>query len=345
MAAAIYNFSIEQSSDFVINFQYLDENGAGIDLTNACIKLRYLTNSNQSGIFTNGLVDDIKPTLFNSYGYSLSGDTFGIIQLKLSSTLTSTYNFQTAVYDLDVQFDLDDGAGNTRVGNTRIATGTITIGKKNFKLLSDCNVSSADINQPTPTPTPTGTTPTPTPTPTSGDNNIDLCFPECAVLDILSVVYSGSGVSIPDATNQTYGFITSTISGVSDARNIENIEIAINGLNHNSPQDLIMVLSPPSGNSVLLSMNNKITNYTNNFNWMFSNKAVSGIYLNNVLNNGYCNILDKTTIFKYNSTLESSFDNLFGHQLSGDWTLNIYDTDIGASGSIDSWKLIITYTE
>ena len=29
---------------------------------------------------------------------------------------------------------------------------------------------------------------------------------------------------------------------------------------------------------------------------------------------------------------------------SGDWTLNIYDNDIGGSGYIDSWKLIITYS-
>ena len=342
MAAVLYNFFIEQSSDFSINFQYLDANGVGVDLSSACIKLRYLTNLNQGGIFTNGLVDSIKPTLYNSYGYSLTGDAFGLVQLKLSSNLTSTYNFETAVYDLDVQIDIDDGAGNIRTSNTRLSTGTITIVKKNFLGITDCNVISTDpIVPPTPTPTPTGITPTPTPTP----ENPDLCFPECSVLDIMSIVYSGSGINIPDATASASGLASSSISNVYDSRNIENIELAINGLNHSSPQDLIWVVSPPSGDPILLSMNNKISNYTSNFNFMFSNKAISGVYLNNVSNNGYCNIIDKTDILKYTSTLNSGFDHLFGASLSGNWTLHGYDTDIGASGSIASWKLIITYAE
>jgi hypothetical protein len=64
MAAANYSFFIEQGSDFAISFQYLDENGVGIDLTDACIKLTYKTNTNGVGIFTNGTVDGKTPNGF-----------------------------------------------------------------------------------------------------------------------------------------------------------------------------------------------------------------------------------------------------------------------------------------
>jgi subtilisin-like proprotein convertase family protein len=342
MAAAVYNFFIEQGSDFSITFQYLNENGIGVDLTNACIKLRYITNNNDGGIFTNGLVDGNKPTLYNEYGYSLSGDSFGLISLKLSSSLTAKYSFTTSTYDLDVQFELSDGAGGTRVSNERISTGTIGIVKKNFIAISSCDISSSDpLVSPTPTPSPTGPTPTPTPTPTIGQ--LDLCFPECGLLDIMSIVYHGSGINILDNSNATI----STISGVSDTRLIENVEIAINGLTHNYPQDLTFILAPPSGDKILLSANNKISNYTSNFSFMFSNKASADIYLNNVMNGGYCNILDKTPHVKYNNgeSLLASFDHLFGSSSSGDWSLYALDTDIMGSGSIASWKLIVTYIE
>ena len=77
---------------------------------------------------------------------------------------------------------------------------------------------------------------------------------------------------------------------------------------------------------------------------MFSNKATPGTYINNISNGQICNIQDKTDLYNYNNeTLVSSFDHLFNSSVTGIWTLISKDDDIGVSGSIDSWKLIITY--
>jgi subtilisin-like proprotein convertase family protein len=329
MPATIYNFNIEQSSDFYISFQYLDENGNNVDLTNACVQLRYLTNLGAQGTFTNGGSGTNKPTLFNSYGYTLTSNRSGLIELTISTARTSTYAFDSAVYDLDIQFD-QISSGSKRTKNIRIATGTITIGKKNF-----IDIGSCDPNSIGGTPTPSGPTPTPTPTPT---NSSDLCFPECVGggLDIFSVVYPSPNthIVIPDCTaqNTSPGHAISTISGIYDPRPIENIEVAIVGLNHANPQDLIIELTNPLGN-YSLSQSNKISNYSAGFNFIFSNKAASGVYVNTVSNGGYCN----------------SFEDLMTNVTpgyvapTGDWTLNIYDNDVGVSGYIDSWKLIVTY--
>jgi subtilisin-like proprotein convertase family protein len=332
MPAANYNFLIEQSSDFIITFQYTDENGVSVDLTDSCVKLRYLTNNQIRGIFTNGLVDGLSPNLITN-GYELTTTNTGFIILRLASALTSTYTFDNAVYDLDVQFDITDING-TRISNTRVATGTITIVKKYFPSIIGCDISSGELNI-TPTPTPAGSSPTPTPTPAY---STDLCFPECIDLDVYSVVYTGSSMNIPDNN------ICSGIISTSDSRSIENVEVAINGLRHNSPQDLTFILAPPNGNKILLSSHNKIGNYNPGFSFMFSNKATAGNYLNNIYSGGVCSILDKTSSIKFqNSSLEPGFNHLFGSSTTGNWTLYIKDDDPGVSGSIDSWKLIITY--
>jgi subtilisin-like proprotein convertase family protein len=131
----------------------------------------------------------------------------------------------------------------------------------------------------------------------------------------------------------------------SDIREIENVELSINRLNHTSVQDLQFLLAPPSGDKILLSANDKITNYSGNFSFMFSNKATPDTYLYNVANGYYCNILDKTDLVNYhNENLLYSFDHLIGTSgLVGDWNLIIRDTDPMGSGYIDSWKLILTY--
>jgi hypothetical protein len=77
---------------------------------------------------------------------------------------------------------------------------------------------------------------------------------------------------------------------------------------------------------------------------MFSNKAIGDKYLRNVPHGGLCNILDKTDIVKFdNKTLTPTFNGLFNYSNTGNWTLYANDNDIGASGYINSWKLIITY--
>ena len=328
MAAVTYNFTIEQGSDFEISFQYNDTSGNGINLTDKCILLRWIQDDNNGQIFSSQSNSSLDP---QNGGYTLVGNNLGLIKLNISSERTKTYAFNTATYDLDVIETI-----NNVPKNTRIATGSIPIVKRNFSVVTDCTALSSDPDVVVVTPTTTSTGIIPTITPTIETN---LCLPEdCLELDIYSVVYTASGLSIPD-NSIISGYVTTT-----DNRNITNIELAINGLRHNSPQDLTMLLSPPSGNKILLSSGDKISNYVTGFSYMFSNKAISGIYLNNTTNGGVCNILDKTNIVKYNNeTLNSSFSHLFNTPVTGVWSLIVKDNDIGVSGSIDSWKLIVTY--
>lgn len=330
MPAIDYNFIVEQGSDFNLNFQYNDENNNPIDLSNKCVVLQIKPDGGDY-IYT---FSSQQPVTYDTYGYSLTSSDNGLINFKLSAGYTdSEFTFDTAVYDLDIISD------TTILKNIRLANGIVTIKKRNISLLNFC---PAGDNPKTPvvTPVPTGSTsPTVTPTPT-GVVFEDLCSAtDCLNTDIYSVVYYGSGLTVND--NAISGYLTT-----SDTRIIENIELVIDKLKHSSPQDLQLFLAPPSGNKILLSANHKIPNYNSNgFSFMFSNKASPSCYLHNVVNGDLCNIYDKTNIVKYsNETLLNSFDHLFNHSLTGNWNLIIRDTDPLSSGSIDSWKLVVTYS-
>jgi subtilisin-like proprotein convertase family protein len=330
MPAANYNFIIEQGSDFVLNFQYNDQENNPIDLSSKCIVLQWLTDDGaKKEVFSSGA-----NAIYAVNDWSMAADNRGSIRFRLAANITKTFTFNTAVYDLDI---ITIGE---RFRNIRLATGVITLAKRNIGLDS-CPLSvNSTIDLTTPTATGPGTIPsiTPTPTITSGEVE-DLCLPEdCLNLDIYSIVYTGSGLNIPDLATVSGSVITT------DTREIENIEIAINKLQHNSPSDLWLMLSPPSGDTVLLSANSKIPSFNNNFSFMFSNKANPSGYLHNISNGGLANIYPKTNIVNYSDqTLVSSFGQLLGTSVTGVWNLIVKDTDPTGSGLIDSWKLIITY--
>ena len=331
MPAINYNFVIEQGSDFVLNFQYNDENNDPINLSSKCVVLQWVTDDGSvQQIFSSGANSD-----YTLNDWSIVGDNTGSIRFRLAANLTKTFLFNTAIYDLDIITP-----GN-RLRNIRLATGVVTLVRRNIPLLDDCpsNINSV-IGLTTPTVTNSGISPTTTPTITSTPSQVeDLCLPEdCLNLDIYSVVYPGSGLSIPDLATVSSSVITT------DTREIENIEIAINKLQHNSPSDLWLILNPPSGDSVLLSANSKIPSFNNNFSFMFSNKASPSGYLHNISNGGLSNIYPKTNIINYSDeTLVSGFGHLIGSSVTGVWSLIAKDTDPIGSGLIDSWKLIVTY--
>lgn len=315
MVAVNYNFILEQGSDFEINFQYNDENGSGVDLSNVdstCCVLQMIPDSAVSGItsFSSKIQDS---------NFSLSSSDQGLISLKLKNSLTKLYTFNSAVYDLDII------QGATII---RLVSGTITIAKRQTPfpncLLSLTNSDTADSNGQPQNPS---------------QDNEDLCLQtDCLDVDIYSIVYNGLPLVISDL---------STVSGyvsTSDTRLLENVELVINNLNHNSPQDLQILLSPPSGNKILLDGNSKIPENSGNFSFMFSNRAPQETYLHNVKNGNLCNIYDKTNIINYsNENLLSNFEHLFGHSITGVWNLIIKDTDPVSSGSISGWKLVLTY--
>lgn len=328
MPAIDYNFIIEQGSDFNLNFQYNDENNNPVDLSDKCVVLQ-IQPSSGNYIYT---FSSNQPVTYDTYGYGLTATDQGLISFKLSAGYTNTeFTFDTAVYDLDIISD------TTILKNIRLANGIITVRKRNISLLNFCpggdnpkmlGVTNVPSDSPSVTPVPTGVIE-------------DLCLAtDCLNTDIYSVVYMGSGLNFTD------NVISSGTLTTYDTRNIENVELVIDKLKHSSVQDLQLFLAPPSGNKILLSANHKIPNYNSNgFSFMFSNKATPNSYLHNVIHGGTCNIYDKTDIIKYsNETLASDFDHLFTHSVTGNWTLIARDTDPLASGSIDGWKLILTYS-
>jgi subtilisin-like proprotein convertase family protein len=323
MPAVNYNFIIEQGSDFEINFQYNDENGTGVDLSDintTCCVLQMIPNSGVSASVTTSFSTKIQDP-----NHSFIASDKGLITLKLDNSLTKLYSFDNAVYDLDV-------IQGTKV--IRLVSGSVTIVKRQTPFPS-CQVQQQGGG--TGGDNTGGGTPTPTVTPLPDVE--DLCLKtDCLDLDIYSKVYEGSSLQIPDLSTIT-GSVTAT-----DTRQIENVELVINNLNHNYPQDLQLLLAPPSGNKILLAGNHKISNNSNNFSFMFSNKALPTSYLHNVSNGNLCNIYDKTSSIKYsNETLAYGFDHLFGHSLTGIWNLIVKDTDPTISGSIAGWKLVLTY--
>lgn len=338
MPAAIYNFPIEQGSDFSITFVYRDENSNPVDLTGKCVIFQFAFEGNlEVGQCLKYVFSSQANSNYDTDNWSLAADTDGNITIKISAEITKTFTAATALYDLDIVSQTDN------LRNIRLATGTITIVSRNF---SNRNLVGCPINiDPcyetfdiitSPTPTPTGEI---TPTPIVTDSN-DLCLPyDCLDIDLYSMVYSGSTLTIGDYSTVS-GSITTT-----DTRNIENIEVAINKLSHPYPADLQLLLCPPSGDKILLSANHKITNYNNNFTFMFSNKASAGKYLYNASNGDSINIYNKTDIVNYdNENLLYSFEHLFNSSVTGVWSLIVRDTDPVGTGTINSWKLIVTHT-
>jgi subtilisin-like proprotein convertase family protein len=328
MVAVNYNFPIEKGSDFQINFVYNNSSGDPINLSNKCVEFGILGDDGSIRKYSSQALAN-----YDVDGWSITGDNLGTIVIKFSADHTKSFNFLTAVYDLDVK-----NVGTIKLNNVRLSQGSINLIDRNLTIDPNCAISLDPlVVQTTNLPTTTGSNiPTPTPTVTE---ETDFCLPyDCGPLDLFSVVYNGSGLTINDLST-TSGSVNVTNTGI-----ISNIELAINKLNHSNVTDLVLLLSPPSGDKILLSANHKIPNYSNNFSFMFSNKADSNKYLHNISNGQTCRIYDKTSIVNYNNeSLNSNFDHLFNSSVTGVWNLIIKDTDPTSSGNIDSWKLVITY--
>lgn len=337
MPAASYNFVIEQGTDFSIDFIYRDENGNLVDLTGKCVVFQFaFTGSLEDGECSKYILSSQANANYETDNWSVTANNAGLIRIKIAAELTKNFTRTSAVYDLDIISQTNN------LRNIRLATGVISVTTRNF---SNANILGcptnvdicAEIFSPlvTPAPTSTGVTPTPTATELT-----DLCIPfDCLDLDIYSMVYTGSGLTLSDMSTVS-GSVTTTATGI-----IENVELAINGLSHSSPTDLQLLLAPPSGNKILLSANHKIPNYSNNFSFMFSNKAAASKYLHNANNGDSVNIYNKTDYVDYNNeSLLYSFNHLFNNSITGVWTLYARDTDPLSSGTIASWKLIVTHS-
>lgn len=121
MAAAKYDFAIEQGSSFTISFTYKDSTNTVVNISNWCARIIMTTSDNQTITYSSG-------TTSSNYKMSLDGPT-GKIILLLPAITTNDFTFKTAKYDLELESDdpLYTGGGNY---TNRILYGVITIVKR-----------------------------------------------------------------------------------------------------------------------------------------------------------------------------------------------------------------------
>lgn len=121
MAAAEYNFNIDQGSSHTISFIYKDSSNAVVDITNWCARIVMTTSDNQIITYNSG-------TTNSEYKMILDGPN-GKITLLLPAVTTNNFTFKTAKYDLELESDdiLYSEGGNYTI---RILYGTITITKR-----------------------------------------------------------------------------------------------------------------------------------------------------------------------------------------------------------------------
>jgi len=122
MAASKYDFAIEQGTSFKISLVYKDSNGNPINLTNWCARLIWKTNTNASQTFSS------KNTDYSLYKFTIDGVN-GKLTLMIPASVTNTYTFSMAKYDLELQSpdDLYASGGKYTI---RLLFGTISFIKR-----------------------------------------------------------------------------------------------------------------------------------------------------------------------------------------------------------------------
>lgn len=119
MPASRYDFSIEQGSSFRMSLVYKDDLGNPIDLTGYCARLTWTTSKGAVQTFSTLNVD------YSVYKFSIDA-ALGKLTLLIPASVTNTFNFETAKYDLELQSNDDLYIGGGKY-TTRIIYGTITI--------------------------------------------------------------------------------------------------------------------------------------------------------------------------------------------------------------------------
>jgi len=243
--------------------------------------------------------------------YQIVTGSDGSIKVVIPAKTTQNYNYATATYDLEIQTPNETYTGSG-FEVIRLLTGTINFIQKNV---------SVDINNLRCDP---------------------YLFPRTQkfsrIADINDVQYNGNGI-----TTTSLSEASDTIT-VDDNFTINYIEVLINNFSYRYPQDLRILLTPPTGDTILLSGHEKITNNVQNFNIVFSPKANSSKFLYNGQSNEPINIVDKTSIINYNNlTLTGDLNSVNGTSSLGNWVLTIADDGSLDEGSIGSWGLIINH--
>ena len=250
--------------------------------------------------------------------YSLTTTSNGVITLLIPAKITDNYTFSSAQYELDIQEPNEVFAG----------AGT----KSNRILFGSINVIARTLTPPT-----------------RSDLTIfpaqnKLCPP---VMLSDATIYEGGAITIADNA------VANSSITVADTRNVQQIEVGIEGLNHINIQDLNIFLTCPAlaaNNAILLVGSEKFNQYTPGFSFIISDRAESTTSAYSVSDGGMFKPTDKTDYIRFKigateQTLQHSFSSQIGDQANGDWTLHICDHDKNAIGFISGWKLYITFDE
>jgi len=130
-------------------------------------------------------------------------------------------------------------------------------------------------------------------------------------------------INIPD--NNTTG-VNSVITIPTTTATITDVNIIVN-ITHNWTADVNLKLIAPDGTEVVLSNNNG-GNGNNYINTVFDTDAATSITTG-------------SAPFMGNFLPEGDLSQLNGSSPSGDWILNVTDTELFVSGTLDSWSLDI----
>lgn len=100
MAAGKYNFTIEQGTTVSFELQYKDSSGSAIDLTDYSGRMQirpdYADSTKKSYLYLSSSLND------DGTGLNIIG-TEGTIGVYISAVTSSTLNFDTAVYDIELE--------------------------------------------------------------------------------------------------------------------------------------------------------------------------------------------------------------------------------------------------
>lgn len=124
MAAAKYDFDVEQGSSYNLTFIYKNNAGTVINITDWCARMLITTSDNQTITYTSGNSN-------SDYQMSIDGVN-GKITLMLPASTTNNFTFKTAKYDFELESnDIFYTSGGQYT--TRVLFGLITIIKRNSK--------------------------------------------------------------------------------------------------------------------------------------------------------------------------------------------------------------------
>lgn len=125
MAAKKYDFSIEQGTSFRLAITYKDKNKNIIDISDYCARLIWTTDTGATQVFTTENTD------ISLYSFTIDG-TNGQILLMLPASITNSFNFSIAKYDLELRSNSDLYTGGGKEVS-RLLYGTATLIRRNSR--------------------------------------------------------------------------------------------------------------------------------------------------------------------------------------------------------------------